>query len=73
MDVVEGINIVDLLADTGFISSKSEAKRDLKGNAIAVNSEKVTEDFVASDSDLINGKYLLLQKGKKNKFIVVKK
>lgn len=73
VDVVEGVNIVDLLADTGFISSKSEAKRDLKGNAIAVNSEKVTEDFVASDSDLINGKYLLLQKGKKNKFIVVKK
>jgi tyrosyl-tRNA synthetase len=73
VDQVDGVNIVDLLADTGFLSSKSEAKRDLKGNAISVNSEKVTEDFFVSSTDLINGKYLLLQKGKKNKFIVVKK
>lgn len=73
VEMVEGVNIVDMLADTGFLSSKSEAKRELKGNAIAVNSEKVSEDFNFSSNDLINGKYILLQKGKKNKFIVVKK
>ncbi|MBT8326285.1 MAG: tyrosine--tRNA ligase [Bacteroidia bacterium] len=70
---VEGVNIVDLLANTGFIESKSQAKRELKGNAISVNGDKVKEEYVITDSDLINGKYVLLQKGKKNKFIVVKK
>ena len=70
---ISGVNIVDLLADTGFIESKSQAKRDLKGNAISVNSTKVNDEYTLSDSDLINGKYVLLQKGKKNKFIVVKK
>ena len=70
---IEGVNIVDLLADTGFIESKSQAKRELKGNAIAVNGDKVDEDYVLNNADLINGKYVLLQKGKKNKFIVVKK
>ncbi len=73
VEAVEGQNIVDLLADSGFLSSKSEAKRELKGNAIAVNSEKVTEEYTISSDDLINDKYILLQKGKKNKFIVVKK
>lgn len=68
---VIGANIVDLLSEkSGFLKSKGEAKRELTGNAISVNKEKVTEDFSASEDDLINGKYLLLQKGKKNYFIV---
>jgi tyrosyl-tRNA synthetase len=73
VDDVEGVNIIDMCGDTGFLASKSEARRALKENSIAVNSEKVTEDFIFSDSDLINGKYILLQRGKKNKFLVVKK
>ena len=70
---IEGVNIIDMCGDTGFLASKSEARRALKENSIAVNSEKVTEDFIFSDADLINGKYILLQRGKKNKFLVVKK
>ncbi len=70
---IEGVNIVDMCGDTGFLASKSEARRALKENSVAVNSEKVTEDFNFSDADLINGKYILLQRGKKNKFLVVKK
>jgi tyrosyl-tRNA synthetase len=62
-----------MCADSGFLSSKSEAKRALKENSVSVNSEKVTEDFNFSDSDLINDKYILLQRGKKNKFILIKK
>jgi tyrosyl-tRNA synthetase len=73
VDDIEGVNIIDMCGDTGFLASKSEARRALKENSIAVNSEKVTEDFIFSDSDLINGKYILLQRGKKNKFLVVKK
>ncbi len=66
-----GSNIVDLISEkTGFLKSKGEAKRELTGNAISVNKTKVGEDFSVSESDLIDGKFLLLQKGKKNYFIV---
>jgi tyrosyl-tRNA synthetase len=68
---VLGINIVDLLSEkSGFLKSKSEATRELKGNAISVNKEKVNEVYTANESDLIDGKFLLLQKGKKSYFIV---
>jgi tyrosyl-tRNA synthetase len=70
---IVGKNIIELLAsETGFLASNGEAKRDLKGNAISVNKDKVTEEFIAQENDLIAGKYLLLQKGKKNYFIVKK-
>ena len=66
-----GSNIVDLISEqTGFLKSKGEAKRELAGNSISVNKTKVGEDFSVSESDLIDGKFLLLQKGKKNYFIV---
>ena len=68
----EGINIVDVLTDkTNFLSSKSEARRDIKANAISVNKEKVGEEFSLSDKDLISDQYILLQKGKKNYFILI--
>lgn len=70
---IEGVNIIDMCGDTGFLASKSEARRALKENSVSVNSEKVKDDFTFSESDLINGKYILLQRGKKNKFLVVKK
>lgn len=54
------------------MASKSEARRALKENSVSVNSDKVSEDFNFSNSDLINGKYILLQR-EKNKFLVVKK
>ena len=69
---IQGIGIVDMCADTGFLPSKSEAKRALKENSVSVNSEKVSEEFTFSNADLINGKYVLLQRGKKNKFIIIK-
>ena len=68
---VLGSNIIDLLSEkSGFLKSKGEAKRELQGNAIYVNKEKVKDDFVAAEKDLIDGKFLLLQKGKKQYFIV---
>lgn len=69
-DVI-GSHIIDLISEkTGFLKSKGEAKRELAGNAISINKTKVGEDFSVSESDLIDGKFLLIQKGKKNYFIV---
>jgi tyrosyl-tRNA synthetase len=42
----------------------------IKDNAVSLNKEKIGEDFVVSESDLLNGKYVLVQKGKKNYFLV---
>jgi len=69
-DVI-GSPIIDLLSEkSGFLKSKSEAQRELKGQSISVNKMKVNADFTASEHDLIDGKFLLLQKGKKNYFII---
>ena len=66
-----GVGIVDLVSEkSGFLKSKSEAQRELKGNALSINKVKVDESFAVKESDLIDGKFLLLQKGKKNYFIV---
>lgn len=71
-EIEAGIGIVDLLgAKSGFLSSNSEARRDLKANAISVNKEKVAEEDTINSDYLINNKYILLGKGKKSNFIVV--
>jgi tyrosyl-tRNA synthetase len=68
----EGISIVDALAGkTGFLSSNSEARRELKANAISVNKEKVDENFMLTNDHLINNRYALLGKGKKNNYVLV--
>ncbi|MDR1725020.1 MAG: tyrosine--tRNA ligase [Bacteroidales bacterium] len=66
----QGINIADLLANTGILSSKGEARRALKENSISVNKEKVHDTFILTDKYLINDKYILIQRGKKNYFIL---
>lgn len=70
-DLATGIDIVSLLNDkTGFLKSNGEARRALAENSIAVNREKVTEGFVVTAANLINEKFVLLQRGKKNYFVV---
>lgn len=68
-----GLNILDLMADqTKMVTSKSEARRAIKGQAVAVNKEKVTSDGMAvSQESLLHGKYLMVENGKKNKFMIV--
>lgn len=67
-----GMQIVELLAaKTGFLASNGEARRALKENSISVNKTKVKDDFTTASDDLIAGKYLLLQRGKKNYFLVI--
>ncbi len=66
-----GLDIVGALAEkTGFLKSNGEARRALKENSISVNKEKVGEDFLVTGTDLINGQFVLLQRGKKNYFII---
>jgi tyrosyl-tRNA synthetase len=69
--IASGIGIIDLLSDsTGFLASKGESKRALKEGSISVNKMKVGEDRTVNADDLIAGKFILLQRGKKNYFLV---
>ncbi len=71
-DFENGIGIIDALAGkTGFLKSNGEARRELKGNSISVNKEKVNDEFTVTKKDLINEKYVLLGKGKKNNYILI--
>ena len=63
--------IAALSAETGFLKSNGDARRELKQNAISVNKEKVKEDYLIGEQDLINNQYVLLQRGKKHYFILV--
>ena len=66
-----GTGILEFLAEsTSIFASKGEARRMIKDNAVSVNKEKIKEDFIVSAKDLLNGKYILVQKGKKNYFLV---
>ena len=69
--VESGLDIVAALAgDTQFLASNGDARRALKENAISVNKEKVTGDKVITAADLLNDRYVLLQKGKKNYYVL---
>ena len=72
MDIEKGLGIIDALsAKTGFLGSNGEARRELKGNSISVNKEKVNDQFLLTTATLINDKYVLLGKGKKNNYILI--
>jgi tyrosyl-tRNA synthetase len=62
-----GIPIVDLLSEVGgFLPSKGEARQALKENSIALNKDKVAEDRLVTTTDLIGGRFIGVQRGKKN-------
>lgn len=70
-DVAEGLDMIGALAaKTNFLKSNGEARRALKENSISVNKEKVNESFTISEGDLIAGKYVLLQKGRRNYYLL---
>ena len=68
-----GLNVVDLLAEkTTVFPSKGEARRTIAGGGVAVNKVKIeSPDEVVNTGKLIGGKYLLVQKGKKNYFLLI--
>jgi tyrosyl-tRNA synthetase len=69
-EVTAGMGIVDVLVKSGFIKSNSEARRALEENSISVNKVKVDGTKTFSSEDLIREKYMLLQRGKKNYFLL---
>ncbi|MFI1772983.1 tyrosine--tRNA ligase [Thalassobellus citreus] len=70
-DIENGLDIIAALAEKGgFLKSNGEARRALKENSISVNKEKVKEDYTITSKDLINNKFVLLQRGKKNYFVL---
>lgn len=71
-DLESGIGIIPLFSSaSGFLSSGSEARRALKENSLSVNKEKIKEEIIIDTKNLISGKFILLQRGKKRKFILV--
>ena len=66
-----GIDMIAALsAETNFLASNGEARRALKENSVAVNKEKVTEDYTINTSDLIHNNYVVINRGKKKTFII---
>ncbi|TAG10969.1 MAG: tyrosine--tRNA ligase [Sphingobacteriia bacterium] len=69
--LVDGYDLVSLLADTAITPSKGEAKKLLQSNGISINKVKLAADKTAVyTTDLLQEKYLLVQKGKKNYYLV---
>ncbi|WP_031426654.1 tyrosine--tRNA ligase [Flavimarina sp. Hel_I_48] len=70
-EINEGVDIISALVEkTDFLKSNGEAKRALKQNSISVNKEKVDDSYVLKNDDLINNRFILLQSGKKNYFVI---
>ena len=72
-ELLEGINIVDLLAEKSSVfPSKGEMRRTLAGGGLQLNKEKIEQgDRMVDANDLLNGKYLLVQKGKKSFYLLI--
>lgn len=71
-ELKEGINIVDLLAEKSKVfPSKGEAKKMILGGGVSLNKEKINNvELIVDSSSLINNKFLVAQKGKKNYFLI---
>ncbi len=72
-ELAAGINIVDLLAEKSSVfPSKGEAKKMITGGGVSLNKEKINNvDLLVKEDSLINGKYLVPQKGKKNYYLLI--
>lgn len=69
--ILNGITLDELLTQTGILASKGDVRRAVKNNAISINKTKVkTHDHNLSSEDLLQGKYVMIENGKKNKFII---
>lgn len=68
-----GQNVLDFLSETtGIVESRSEAKRAVQANTISINKQKISDlGALVSPADLLHGKYLMVENGKKNKYLVV--
>ena len=72
-DFETGVSLIDLLAEKTKISpSKTEAKKAILNNAISVNKIKISDaNFILKSDEIIQGKYVMIENGKKNKFMLL--
>jgi tyrosyl-tRNA synthetase len=73
VDLENGTNITELLAEkTTIFPSKGELRRTIQANGLSVNKEKVSNpELIINPSFLIGSKYILIQKGKKNYYLII--
>jgi tyrosyl-tRNA synthetase len=71
--LLSGIPLVDFLADsTQVFPSKSEAKKMLQGGGVSINKSKLEDiNALVNSTHLINDKYIIVQKGKKNYYLII--
>ena len=70
--VESGIDVIDLLAvETNVFASKGEIKRALKENSISINKTKIPEGYNVTANDILAGSYIVVQKGKKNYYLII--
>lgn len=71
-DLENGINVVDLILNGKIVNSKSDARRAIKGNALGINKQKVTShEAIIKTDELLHGKYMMIENGKKNKYLLI--
>ncbi len=72
-DIQDGIRLADLMTEKAAVfPSKAEFRKMVQGGGFSVNKEKVTDPQAAASSDmLLNGKYIIAQRGKKNYFLII--
>lgn len=74
-EIEEGIKLADLLVDrAGVFPSKAEMRKMTQGGGVSINKEKISDAYAPASADmLLNGKYMLVQRGKKNYFLLIAK
>jgi tyrosyl-tRNA synthetase len=70
-NLITGVDMISALSSkTEFLKSNSEARRSLKENSISINKSKIKEEYLIDAKDLINDKYVIINKGKRNTYII---
>ncbi len=67
-----GVGLLDFLSEhTSILDSRTEAKKAVQNNAVSINKQKISDlNTTLSASDLLHGKYLMVENGKKNKYLI---
>ena len=72
VDLENGINVIDLIVKGSVVGSNSDARRAIKGNALSINKQKITShEAVIKADELLHGKYMMIENGKKHKFMLI--
>lgn len=67
----EGVPLANVLADSGLVNSRGQARRDIEGGGVYVNNVRVTDrDRLVSGEDTIEGQFIVLRKGRKRYHLV---